>query len=50
MILKLKNKAIEISTIGNPNNNLWDSGWKVRLARRFFTNKKLTFYIMLWKR
>jgi len=49
MLLKLKNRAIEINTIGKPNDNLWNALWEVRLARIFFTNKKYTFYIMLWE-
>ena len=50
MKIKLKNRIIEINTIGKPDDNLWQQGYSVRLGRRFFINTKFTFYIMIWNK
>jgi len=48
MTIKFNNKAIEFGFRGYPNDELWERGWRVRLARRFFTNSRFSFYIMFW--
>ena len=51
MLIKIsKNEIIELCMTGKPDDVLWHRNWRVHLGRRFFVNRKWSFYFLIWNR